>query len=211
MKGVAGTTLVVVGHGTLALTSGYVLRLLNQRSLLNIGCGAFLTYGGFLLLGLCGLVRYLYPSTLAQRCYRELSSATHAVGLVSLSLVSLELHDLIEIPPTTVPIHFILLASFTAVRFLFGAWFEDVMTKLLWCTSALLIFYTGLRAHHWMEMVGSTFLASSFFTFYFNRTFTDNRVIFGISDLVWYLLLLNVSLLLLGHSFFSESAVHFDP
>ena len=36
-----------------------------------------------------------------------------------------------------------------------------------------------------------------------HRTFTDNRVIFGISDLVWYLLLLNLSLLLIGHSLFA--------
>ena len=103
---------------------------------------------------------------------------------------------------------------FTRCRFLFGAYVEDILTKIFWSSSAILIFYTGiypknikimiyltiqiyqksvknmfsnryisperykvnnfiistgLRAHHWMELIGSTFLVSSFVTFYFNR------------------------------------------
>ena len=37
MKGIASGTLLLVGHVTLALTSSYVLTLLNQRGLLNLG------------------------------------------------------------------------------------------------------------------------------------------------------------------------------
>ncbi|XP_063675569.1 uncharacterized protein LOC134812232 isoform X2 [Bolinopsis microptera] len=164
-----------------------------------------MTYCGFLLLGVCGLARYLYPTSIILRFYRELSSVTHAVGLLCLALVSLQVHNLIEIPDTNPSPHVLLLLSFLASRLLFGAWFDDVMTKFLWASSALIMFYTAIKARHWLEMIGPTFLFTSFFTFYFNRTFTDNRVILGISDLVWYLLLLNISLLLIGHSLF---AVH---
>ncbi|KAL5265954.1 hypothetical protein ACHWQZ_G006559 [Mnemiopsis leidyi] len=205
MKGVASNTLLVLGHGTLVLTCGYVLTLLHHNNLLHTSCGAVVTYCGFLLLGLCGLTRYLYPVTFVQRCYRELSSVTHAIGLLCLALVSLQVHNMVDIPDTTPSPYVLLLVSFLLSRLLFGAWFDDVMTKFLWASSAIVMFYTAIKARHWTEMVGPTFLASSFFTFYFNRMFTDNRVIFGISDLVWYLLLLNISLLVIGHSLF---AVH---
>eukprot|EP00116_Pleurobrachia_bachei_P002362 sb/3462624/ len=209
MKGVTGKVLILVGHGTVCLTSGYVLSLLIQTGLANTKCAAFLTYSLFLCLGTTGLLRYTYPATLVQMIYRELSSLGHAVGLMSLALSALEIHGMLDLPDMAgLRPHVVLLGTFVVARALFGPGLEDLLTKVLWAASAIVIFYTGMKAQHWMELIGSAFLVSSFVSFYFNRTFTDKRVILGINDLVWYLLLLNVALLLIGHSFFSPGHNH---
>jgi len=188
---------------------GYVLMLIVQREMFHLENPCVLTFSVFALLGVTGVARYTYGGYNTQKCYRLLSGVSHGVGLPCLALASLSLHNLVLVPDYTLPLHLSALLVFLSARTLLGAQAEDYMTKIGWSCSVLVVFYSGAKAFHWLEIAGSSILAGSFTMFYFNRLFTDKRTLLGVRDISWYLLLLDISLLLLGHCFFGDlSHIH---